>query len=192
MLAAASFTAKARSAARLPHQERGVRIGAAGQNSVEVPVPRRAWHPERPKKGDGVPSPGFSFLSPGRCDAASKLPAILRLHGRMNRHIGAAVGFGLEGYDPVMEREDRVVPAKADARTGAPLGAALADKDVAGKHLLAATSAKAASTDRGRSATSRLLFVSHCLSFLALCRSLSGAAWRRRSDVGDLRHSATR
>ena len=60
------------------------------------------------------------------------------LRHRYNRHVGAAFGFGSELNPSVYESEQCVILATTNIATGVPFGAALACKDIAGEHDLAA------------------------------------------------------
>src|SRR5687768_17067064 len=95
-----------------------------------------------------VPSAG-SGARPGQRKGELSLPSEFRgrkkLFGgfddfgeRLDRNVGAAFLFRLEGGAAGHQRENRVVAAEADVVAGAPLGAALADDDVARDDELAA------------------------------------------------------
>src|SRR5262245_25769618 len=60
------------------------------------------------------------------------------LRHRDHRYVGAALGFGLELHFSIGQCEQRVILAYAHVLAGVPLGAALARKDIAGEHHLAA------------------------------------------------------
>src|SRR6266542_3186835 len=60
------------------------------------------------------------------------------LRHRDHGYIGAALGFGLELDSSVGQCEQRVILAYAHVLPGMPFGAALARKDIAGEHRLAA------------------------------------------------------
>src|SRR6185312_14786236 len=57
---------------------------------------------------------------------------------RLNRDMDAVARLAGERHLAVDQREDRVVAPQADILPRVPLGAALADQDVAGGHRLAA------------------------------------------------------
>src|ERR1044071_779283 len=60
------------------------------------------------------------------------------LRHRYNGHVGAAFSFRCELNLSIDEREQRVIFAGADVTAGMPFGTALARKNIAGKHDLAA------------------------------------------------------
>src|SRR5262249_52494187 len=60
------------------------------------------------------------------------------LRHRYNGHVGAAFSFRCELNLSIDECEQRVILAGADIVTGVPFGAALARKNISGKHDLAA------------------------------------------------------
>ena len=60
------------------------------------------------------------------------------LRHRYNGYVGAAFSFRCELNLSIDEREQRMILASADITAGVPFGAALARKDIAGEHDLAA------------------------------------------------------
>src|SRR5207247_4876306 len=88
-------------------------------------------------------------------------------------YVGAAFGFGLELDSPVGQCEQRVILADAHVLAGVPFGAALARKDIAGEHRLAAEQFHTQATARRIPAVARgtaCFLVSH--EFAALLSSI--------------------
>src|SRR5262252_6289091 len=76
------------------------------------------------------------------------------LRHRYNGYVGAAFGFRCELNLSIDEREQRVILAGTDIAAGVPFGAALARKDIAGEHDLAAGRLQAEPPARGVAAVS--------------------------------------
>jgi len=76
------------------------------------------------------------------------------LRHRYNGHVGAAFSFRCELNLSIDEREQRVILAGTDIVAGVPFGAALASKDIAGEHDLAAGRLQAEPPARGVAAVS--------------------------------------
>src|SRR5215471_3423353 len=86
------------------------------------------------------------------------------LRRRYNGHVGAAFSFRCELNLSINEREQRVIFAGTDIMAGVPFGTALARKDIAGEHDLAAGRLQAEPLARRVAAVSRrsaCFFVRH-------------------------------
>src|SRR5205814_3193517 len=88
---------------------------------------------------------------------AHKFRRLLRrsLRHRDHGYISAALGFGLELDSSVGQCEQRVILAYAHVLPGMPFGAALARKDIAGEHRLAAEQFHAEASARRVAAVAR-------------------------------------
>src|SRR5712691_6778115 len=116
-----------------------------------------------PKKRRGEPASRLPSWNPigsaGSMDAGGRTN-FRRLFCRNLRHrdhgyVGAALGLGLELDSPVGQCEQRVILAYSHVLAGVPFGAALARKDIAGEHRLAAEQFHAQATARRIPAVAR-------------------------------------
>src|ERR1700688_3211847 len=126
------------------------RLSAAiGSKSVMARAPLL----QKAKRGAGIRLPSWNPIgSAGSMDAGGRTN-FRRLVCRSLRHrdhgyVGAALGFGLELHFSVGQCEQCVILAYAHVLAGVPFGAALARKNIAGEHRLAAEQFHAEATAR--------------------------------------------
>src|SRR4029077_14450183 len=101
---------------------------------------------KKAKRGSRSPvSPSQSPTRPRRFDWMTGGPRFLstvllgrNLRHRYNGHVGAAFSFRCELNLSIDESKQRVIFAGTDITAGVPFGAALARKNITGKHDLAA------------------------------------------------------
>src|SRR5438876_1015923 len=155
---------------RLPQALRGDRVQQRHGTGSFAPKKRRGKPASRLPSWNPIGSAG-SMDAGGRTNFRR-----LVCHGLRHRdhgYVGAAFGLGLELDSPVGQCEQRVILADAHVLAGVPFGAALARKDIAGEHRLAAEQFHAQATARRIPAVARgtaCFLVSH--EFAALLSSI--------------------
>src|SRR5229473_896525 len=155
---------------RLPQALRGDRVQQRHGTGSFAPKKRRGEPASRLPSWNPIGSAG-SMDAGGRTNFRRLVCRGLR--HRDHGYVGAAFGLGLELDSPVGQREQRVILADAHVLAGVPFGAALARKDIAGEHRLAAEQFHAEATARRIPAVARgtaCFLVSH--EFAALLSSI--------------------
>src|SRR5712691_7315344 len=155
---------------RLPQALRGDRVEQRHGTGSFAPKKRRGEPASRLPSWNPIGSAG-SMDAGGRTNFRRLFCRNLR--NRDHGYVGADLGLGFELDSPVGQCEQRVILAYSHVLAGMPFGAALARKDIAGEHRLAAEQFHAQATARRIPAVARgtaCFLVSH--EFVSLLSSI--------------------